>query len=82
MLNLIRDGIDTTILRHNRIHYLDILRSISEKGDVVMQETCILALGQFAAYAYNCSFRDDIDIADLVLATSKAKKKSILSYCG
>ena len=49
-MNLLRDGIDVTILRHNRIHYLDVLRNISENGNAVLQETCILALGQFAAY--------------------------------
>ena len=61
IMNLLRDGIDATVQRHNRIYCLDVLRNISEKGDAILQETCILALGQFAAY---------VDCAPKILSTS------------
>jgi len=36
------------LLRKNRITTLDFLRMLAEKNETVLQETCILALGQVA----------------------------------
>ncbi|KAL9615276.1 MAG: hypothetical protein Q9167_000247 [Letrouitia subvulpina] len=44
----LRDGIDEEILKHNRVFALDFLRNLSEKSELALQETCILAWGQIA----------------------------------
>ncbi len=36
------------LLRQNRITILDFLRFMAERNETVLQETCILALGQVA----------------------------------
>lgn len=36
------------LLRKNRITTLEFLRMLAEKNETVLQETCILALGQVA----------------------------------
>lgn len=36
------------ILRNNRVVALDFLRTLSEKSELVLQETCIQAWGQIA----------------------------------
>ena len=42
------DSVDEKILRKNRIVALDFLRTLSEKSELALQETCILAWGQIA----------------------------------
>ncbi|KAI4170794.1 MAG: hypothetical protein LQ343_004683 [Gyalolechia ehrenbergii] len=44
--SFLRNGIDGDLLRRNRILALDFLRSLSEKSELSLQETCILAWGQ------------------------------------
>lgn len=44
----LRNDIDEEILKRNRITVLDYLRSLSEKCELALQETCILAWGQIA----------------------------------
>ena len=46
----LHDDINLGTLRHNCIEALDLLRNQSEKSDLNIQETCILALGQIASY--------------------------------
>lgn len=48
----LQTGIDERILTKNRICVLDSLRNLSEKGELGIQETCILAWGQIAWYAH------------------------------
>lgn len=38
----------TSILKKNRLVAIDFLRSLSEKSDLSLQETCILTWGQIA----------------------------------
>ncbi|KAL8939500.1 MAG: hypothetical protein Q9216_003328 [Gyalolechia sp. 2 TL-2023] len=44
----LRNDIDEDLLRRNRVLALDFLRSLSEKSELSLQETCILAWGQIA----------------------------------
>ncbi|KAL9604378.1 MAG: hypothetical protein Q9219_000566 [cf. Caloplaca sp. 3 TL-2023] len=56
--SFLRNDIDEDILRHNRVLALDFLRSLSEKSELALQETCILAWGQVA----NVSSGDETNI--------------------
>ena len=44
----LEDSVDDSILRNNRIVALDFMRTLSEKSELILQETCILAWGQIA----------------------------------
>jgi len=46
----LQDGVDCRFLRQNRVIALDLLRSLSEKSGLALQETCILTWGQIASY--------------------------------
>ena len=46
--SFLRDDIDEEVLGRNRVSILDFLRSLSEKSELALQETCILAWGQVA----------------------------------
>ncbi|KAL8834033.1 MAG: hypothetical protein Q9170_003964 [Blastenia crenularia] len=46
--SFLRNDIDGDLLRRNRVSALDFLRGLSEKSDLALQETCILAWGQVA----------------------------------
>ncbi len=44
----LQDGIDEDILSQNRARALNFLRSLSDDGELAIQETCVLAWGQIA----------------------------------
>lgn len=44
----LRDSLEPSVSSQNRLVALDFLRSLSDRGDVSLQETCILAWGQIA----------------------------------
>ena len=48
--NLLVDRLPVKCLKQNRMQTFDALRSLSDRGDLPLQETCVLALGCFARY--------------------------------
>ena len=53
LLVFLQDGVDGKFLRQNRILALEHLRGLSETAGPALQETCVLAWGQIAAYVAN-----------------------------
>ena len=50
IVQLNRGGLDVNIAKSNRRTTLNTLWTLSEKGDLALRETCILALGRLAQY--------------------------------
>ena len=50
LIAFLLDDIDYLTLKQNKIYALEFLRILSEKGELALQETCILAWGQLARY--------------------------------
>ncbi|KAL8715001.1 MAG: hypothetical protein Q9220_000958 [cf. Caloplaca sp. 1 TL-2023] len=44
--SFLRSGIEEDLLERNRVSAIDFLRNLSEKSELALQETCILAWGQ------------------------------------
>ena len=44
------DALDASFLVQNRLLVLEAVRSLADKGDLTLQETCVMAFGQLASY--------------------------------
>ena len=70
------DGLEPDVLSKNRLCYLDSLRTLSEKDDHSLQETCILALGEMGM---STSKQDELNIVLLRLIEFLGHQNALVS---
>ncbi|KAG8530063.1 uncharacterized protein KY384_005545 [Bacidia gigantensis] len=72
----LRQNAGPEMATRNRLVTLDYLRNLSERGDLSLQETCILALGQMIRNVEDC---DELNLALLKLVEYLGHPNALLS---
>ena len=72
----LRDSLDSSLYSKNRLVALDFLRNLSDRGDLALQETCILAWGQIAR---NIHDGDEMNLVLLKLVEYLGHTNALLS---